>query len=60
MKKIKLCIAGELFDVLFDGKKVTSPEFPNMELEYTACCGARVTQKLLVDICHNKVEKLGL
>jgi len=55
MHKIKLNIAGEAFDVLFDGEKVASPEFPDQPINYTASCGMKITQEMLVQICKNKV-----
>jgi hypothetical protein len=55
--KIKLNIAGEAFNVLFDGEKVTSPEFPDQPINYTASCGMKITQEMLVQICKTKVAK---
>lgn len=56
MKKISLNIAGESFDVLFDGKKVTTPDFPDQAIEYTAPCGTRINQEMLVQVCKKKIE----
>lgn len=58
MNKIILNIAGEQVPVLFDGKRVTNPDFPDMEVEFVACCGHKITQEMLVDICHDKLEAL--
>ncbi len=55
MSKINLNISGESFDVLFDGERVTSPEFPDQPINYTASCGMKITQAMLVQICKNKV-----
>ena len=56
--KLNLCIAGERFDVLFDGEKVVSPHFPDTPIEYTAPCGIRITQTMLVLICAKKVNAI--
>lgn len=53
---VSLNVAGELIDVLFDGKRVTSPEFPDQEMEFTARCGHKITQENLVEICRRKLE----
>jgi len=53
--KIKLNIAGEAFDVLFDGEKVASPEFPDQPINYTASCGTKITQEMLIQICKSKI-----
>ena len=58
MNKLILNIAGELVPVLFDGSRVTNPDFPDMEVEFVACCGHRITQEMLVDICCDKLEAL--
>jgi len=57
MTPITLIIAGEPVDVLFDGHRVTSPEFPDQNVEFTARCGMRVTQQMLVDICKTKPKE---
>ena len=57
--KMTLCIAGEMVHVLFDGKKVTNRYFPDMEIEYTAPCGTRITQDMLVAVCKNKLKQIG-
>lgn len=56
MKKLTLNIAGEQIAVLFDGKMVTKPEFPTIPMDFTARCGHRVSQEMLVLICHNKTK----
>lgn len=56
--KLKLCIAGEIVPVFFDGKQVTSKHFPDIPIEYTAPCGTRITQEMLVDICRKKLQTL--
>ena len=55
MSKITLNIAGEKVPVLFDGSRVTSPDFPDIEMEFLAPCGHRISQQMLVDICKNKL-----
>lgn len=55
MSKITLNIAGEKIPVLFDGKRVTSPDFPDIEMEFLAPCGHRISQQMLVDICKTKL-----
>jgi hypothetical protein len=55
MSKITLNIAGEKIPVLFDGERVTSPDFPDIEMEFLAPCGHRISQQMLVDICKNKL-----
>lgn len=55
MKTIPLNIAGDSFDVLFDGEKVAMPQFPDIPVEYTAPCGTKITQEMLVEICKNKM-----
>lgn len=57
MTPITLIIAGEPVDVLFDGSRVTSPDFPDLTMEFTARCGTRVTQQMLVDICKTKPKE---
>jgi hypothetical protein len=57
MKKIMLCIAGESVVCLFDGNRVTSPEFPSVEMEYLAPCGTRITQEMLVNVCKMKTNQ---
>lgn len=56
MKTITLNIAGEKFNVLFDGEKVTSEFFPEEPIEYVALCGTHVSQEVLVEICKNKLN----
>lgn len=56
MKKLTLNIAGEVIPVLFDGKMVTTPEFPAIPIDFTARCGRRISQEDLVQICHNKTK----
>lgn len=56
MKKLTLNIAGEEIPVLFDGKMVTTPEFPTIPMDFTARCGHRISQEKLVLICHNKTK----
>jgi hypothetical protein len=56
--KLTLCIGGDIIPVLFDGKKVTTTHFPDIPVEYTAPCGTRITQKMLVDICRKKMQTL--
>lgn len=56
--KLDLCIAGERFDVLFDGEKVVSPHFPDIPIEYTAPCGIRITQAMLVKILVAKLQEI--
>lgn len=52
--KLTLNIAGEQIPVLFDGKMVATPEFPSIPIDFTARCGQRISQEMLVQICHNK------
>jgi hypothetical protein len=52
-----LCIAGESVVCLFDGNRVTSPEFPSVEMEYLAPCGTRITQEMLVNVCKMKTNQ---
>ena len=56
MKNLTLNIAGEQIAVLFDGKMVTTPEFPTIPMDFTAQCGHRISQENLVAICHNKTK----
>lgn len=56
MKKLTLNIAGEQIPVLFDGKMVTTPEFPTIPLDFTARCGHRISQENLVLICQSKTK----
>lgn len=58
MKKITLNISGETLDVLFDGERVTSSDFPDQPISYTASCGTKITQDVLVKICQTKVDTL--
>lgn len=55
MSKITLNIAGEKVPVLFDGTRVTSPDFPDIEMEFFAQCGHRISQQMLVAICTDKL-----
>jgi hypothetical protein len=55
MSKINLNIAGEKVPVLFDGTRVTSPDFPDIEMEFFAQCGHKIGQQMLVDICKQKL-----
>jgi hypothetical protein len=57
MKKITLKIAGQQVDCLFDGQRVTSPDFPDIEMEFVAICGTRITQSTLVEICKIKTQQ---
>ena len=57
MEPITLNIAGEKVRVLFDGELVTSPEFPDQPIDYTAPCGMHITQEMLVQVCHNKTQR---
>lgn len=56
MRKLTLNIAGEQIPVLFDGKMVTTPEFPTIPIDFTAQCGYRISQENLVLICHDKTK----
>lgn len=56
MKKLTLNIAGEQIAVLFDGKMVTTPEFPAIPMDFTARCGQRISQEMLVQICQQKTK----
>lgn len=56
-KTIWINIAGDSFPVIFDGEKVAMPQFPDIPVEYTAPCGTKITQDMLVLIC---CKKLGL
>jgi hypothetical protein len=57
MNKMKLNIAGEIVPILFDGKRVTSPDFPDIEMEFVSRCGKKITQKALVEICKIKTQQ---
>lgn len=57
-RKIPLNIAGESFDVFFDGERVTSVEFPDQPINYTASCGTKITQEMLVQICNTKLAAI--
>jgi len=57
MSKLTLNIAGEPVPVLFDGKRVTSPDFPDIEMEFFAGCGHRISQEMLVQICATKTQQ---
>lgn len=54
---VRLNIAGERVDVCFDGNMVTTKEFPDIPMNYTAPCGTQITQMMLKLICQ---KKLGL
>ena len=56
-KTIWINIAGDSFPVVFDGERVTTPEFPDISMDYTAPCGTRITQEMLVKVCKNKMQK---
>lgn len=56
-RKILLNIAGESFEVFFDGERVTSVEFLDQPINYTASCGTRITQEMLVQVCKAKIAK---
>ena len=58
MNRITLNIAGEQFPVLFDGTRVTSPDFPDSLIDFVAFCGHRISQEMLVNICRDKLESL--
>lgn len=53
-----LNIAGEQVPVLFDGSRVTSPDFPDSLIDFVAFCGHRISQEMLVNICRDKLESL--
>jgi hypothetical protein len=55
MSKVILNIAGERIPVLFDGTRVTSPDFPDIEMEFFAQCGQRISQQMMVDVCKQKL-----
>ena len=55
-KQLVLNIAGEQIPVLFDGKMVTTPEFPTIPIDFTARCGHRISQENLVLICQSKTK----
>jgi hypothetical protein len=57
-KTIWINIAGEAFPVVFDGEMVSTPEFPKTPMEYTASCGTRITQAMLVMICAKKLQAI--
>lgn len=54
--KLTLNIAGEQIAVLFDGKMVTTPEFPTIPMDFTARCGHKISQENLVLICQSKTK----
>ena len=56
--EITLNIAGEQVPVLFDGTRVTSPDFPDSNIDFVAFCGNRISQEMLVNICRDKLESL--
>jgi len=58
MNKITLNIAGEQVPVLFDGTRVTSPDFPDSNIDFVAFCGHRISQEMLVNICRDKIKSL--
>ena len=51
---LTLNIAGESMEVLFDGIRVTSRDFPDQPIDYTAPCGTHISQQCLVQICKVK------
>lgn len=57
-KTIWINIAGQAFPVVFNGTMVATPEFPNVPMEYTAPCGTRITQNMLVMICAKKLQAI--
>ncbi len=57
-KTIWINIAGDSFPVVFDGERVTTPEFPNISMDYTAPCGTRITQEMLIMICAKKLQAI--
>lgn len=59
MEPITLNIAGEKVRVLFDGERVTSPDFPDQPIDYTAPCGMHITQAMLVQVCNNKRKEIN-
>lgn len=42
--------------MLFDGVRVSAPEFPDEPVDYTAPCGTHITQAMLVEICKTKTQ----
>jgi len=60
MSRLTLNIAGEQVPVLFDGERVTSPDFPDIEMEFVAGCGHRISQEMLVQICTTKTQQTQL
>jgi hypothetical protein len=54
-KTIWINIAGDSFPVIFDGKKVAMTQFPDIPVEYTAPCGTKITQEMLVKVCESKI-----
>lgn len=56
-RELPLMIAGERMVVLFDGKRVTDRMFDSIPMEFTARCGTRITQEMLVEICKRKIEE---
>jgi len=60
MSRLTLNIAGEQVPVLFDGGRVTSPDFPDIEMEFVAGCGHRISQEMLVQICATKMQQVQL
>ena len=57
-KTIWINIAGDSFPVVFDGERVTTPEFPDISMDYTAPCGTRITQEMLIMICAKKLQAI--
>ena len=57
-KTIWINIAGDSFPVIFDGERVTTPEFPDISMDYTAPCGTRITQEMLIMICAKKLQAI--
>lgn len=57
-RAVRLNIAGERIDMLFDGEIVSMPQFPDIPVEYTAPCGTKITQDMLVFICAKKIQAI--
>ena len=45
-----------MYPVLFDGEMVSTPEFPDIPIDYISPCGTRITQAMMVMICKQKME----
>jgi hypothetical protein len=54
MTLLHLNIAGECVPVLFDGTRVTCPDFPTEPMHYQAPCGTTISQEMLVAVCKTK------